>query len=555
MSDVLTSLTSAWKGASGWEGQGGTGVQWNESNMQFLHGLADTFTPQALFTPIHQYHRCKSDIQGLTFACGSGSPRRGKEEGDVHGVSSRKGCSEPHLEFLAPDAERCGTISSIDNALQLSALADRGLMPEELTFGGHPAKHNGIGRERRLWTVPRADENTQRCLRIPFISYNSAHKPLHPFGIFLCETFLFLTKDFSQNQKIPKAPLSITRTFLSKLVFVFFLPSLIDGCSSFIPTPPSIHHWTHCQAVWLQSVSFFLFPLTFYRVSPTSAMHKKPCEPLQDPPSAAEPLGNKQLEGLQFFFPKPSFPPFQLALQLLHTDLATWPDFSRALCYPHVCQWIKRELDGFCKWEWDVGSPSAASDLKLLTMNNGDTLAPRCFCTPCGTRMGPKAWTWLWDRVFWFPAFFVQHRAEARAWTGIFPCHTWWHLPLRGCFVAENSKDIKQKPRKRAMCKCHVNFNPMWATLLQTNCSTGLLAQRLRAPGARTSWRMALDSPWMWMQLSSVLFNIQVSPWPSDQQFLAPQWPGFGTTAADLGMALPLGVKNYCQPEHLQPCR
>lgn len=501
MSDVATSLASAWKGASGWEGQGGTGVQWNESNVQFLHGLADTFTPQALFTTIHQYHRCKSDIQGLTFACGSGSPQRGKKEGDVHGVSSRKGCSEPHLEFLAPDAERWGTMSSADNALQLSALTDRGLMPEEFTFGGHPAKHNGIGRGRRLWTVPKAGENTQRCLRIPSVSYSSAHKPLLCVKRFVPDKGFFPKPEDSESIAFNHENFSFRacRSFLSP----------IFNWWQFLSYPCPTFHIPLNPLSGCLSVSFFPFPLTSSEHFSNFCNAQKTVWTLPGSTFSCSTPGNKQLEGLQFFFPKLAFPPFQLALQLLHTDLATWPNFSRALCYPHVCQWIKRELDGFCKWEWDAGSPSAASDLKLLTMNNGDMLTPCCFCTPCGARMGPKAWTWLWDRVFWFPAFFVQHRAEARAWTAIFPCYTWWHLPLRGCFVAENSKDIKQKPRKRAMRKCRLNFNPIWATLLQTNCSTGLLAQRLRAPGAKTSWRMAPDGLWMWMQWSSVLFHVK----------------------------------------------
>lgn len=42
----------------------------------------------------------------------------------------------------------------------------------------------------------------------------------------------------------------------------------------------------------------------------------------------------KQHEDLQFFFIKPYFPPFQLAPQLLHSDLATLLVFSSALCYP-----------------------------------------------------------------------------------------------------------------------------------------------------------------------------------------------------------------------------
>lgn len=187
----------------------------------------------------------------------------------------------------------------------------------------------------------------------------------------------------------------------------------------------------------------------------------------------------KQHGGLQFFFAKPCFPPFQLALQLLHADLATLLDFSSALCYPSVCRRTKRELDGFCKLEWDVGSPFTASDLKLLTMNNGNTLTPCCFCAPCGVRIGPRTWTWLWDRVVWFPAFFVQHRAEARASTGVFPCYTWWHLPLKGCFVAENSKSAKQSQGREQRANVPLTPSLTNNSLLLVNSSTVPLLQHL----------------------------------------------------------------------------
>ncbi|EOB00381.1 hypothetical protein Anapl_08078 [Anas platyrhynchos] len=78
-------------------------------------------------------HRWKCDIQGLTFGCGSGPRRRGDGE---RGVLSRKGRPEPHLEFLAPNAERRGTILSTNNATQLSSLIDHGLSLE-LGFCGH----------------------------------------------------------------------------------------------------------------------------------------------------------------------------------------------------------------------------------------------------------------------------------------------------------------------------------------------------------------------------------------------------------------------------------
>lgn len=164
---------------------------------------------------------------------------------------------------------------------------------------------------------------------------------------------------------------------------------------------------------------------------------------------------------------------------------------------PPVCPQTKRELDGFCKLEWDVGSPLTASDLKLLTMNNGVTLAPRGFCAPCGVRMGPRAWTWHWYRVFWFPAFFVRRRAGARASTGVFPYCTWWHLPLRGCFVAENRRSFKQRPGKRAMCRCPINCIPHGQLpsadkeqLRGTPCS--ISASAPHALGATTGQRMVL---------------------------------------------------------------
>lgn len=204
----------------------------------------------------------------------------------------------------------------------------------------------------------------------------------------------------------------------------------------------------------------------------------------------------KQLESLQFFFIKPCFSPFQLAVQLLilmwRADLATLLDFSSALCCPPICRQTKRELDGFSKLERAAGSPSTASHLKLLTMNNGNTLAPRRFCTPCGVPMGPRAWTWLWDRGFWFPAFFVRRRAEARASTGVFPCYTQWHLPLRGCFVSENSKSVKQRTQKRAMYKCPINFIPHERPSSAGKHSIPVSARH--APGDQTNQKMVLAS-------------------------------------------------------------
>lgn len=193
---------------------------------------------------------------------------------------------------------------------------------------------------------------------------------------------------------------------------------------------------------------------------------------------------------------------------------------------PPICRWTKRELDGFCKLEWDVGSPFTASDLKLLTMNNGNTLTPRCFCAPCGVRTGPRAWTWLWDRVFWFPAFFVQRRAEARASTGVFPCYTWWHLPRRGCFVAENSKSIKQRPRKSAMCKCPINSIPY------DQLPSAGKQQHGAAPAAPRSLHLMLQEPqptreWSWplgMDLVTSILLLAVKI-PSAKPPVAPQCP------------------------------
>lgn len=224
---------------------------------------------------------------------------------------------------------------------------------------------------------------------------------------------------------------------------------------------------------------------------------------------------------------------------------------------PPVCLQTKRELDGFCRLEWDVGSPLAASDLKPLTMHNGDTLAPRGFCALCGVRMGPRAWTWHWYRVFWFPAFFVRRRAGARASTGVFPYCPWWHLPLRGCFVAENRRSVKQRPRKRAMCRCPINSIPHGQLPSADK-------QQLRAtPAASQPLHLVLQEPqltreWSWPlgmdSVTSVLLlgvNILSAKAPA-----APRRPNEqpGAAAADLEVALSLGAKAYCQSEPLQPC-
>lgn len=305
----------------------------------------------------------------------------------------------------------------------------------------------------------------------------------------------------------------------------------------------------------LVALVFFPFLWHLHTMPPTSATHRAAVwSPAGPTFSSGTTLGNSNnMKGCNISSESPCFPPFQLALQLSRAELATLLDFSSALCYAPVCRRTKRELDGFCKLEWDVGSPLPASDLSLLTMNNGNTLTPRCFCAPCGVRMGPRAWTWLWDRVFWFPAFFVQHRAEARASTGVFPCYTWWHLPLRGCFVAENSKSIKQRPRKTAMCKCPINSiryhqlpssgKQQHSVLLQHLC--------LQDPGATTDQRMVLApehglSDWV------LLLGVNI---PSAKPLAAPPLPNgwTGTRAVDLEVAFPLGVKTYCQSEHLQP--
>lgn len=260
----------------------------------------------------------------------------------------------------------------------------------------------------------------------------------------------------------------------------------------------------HWQAIWVVGLGFFPFPLTSSQYFPdfcnAQGSHLNTCRThLQ---LWYHPGKQKQLESPQFFLINPCFPPFQLALQHLRADLATLLDFSSAFCYPPVCRGTKRELDGFCKLEWDVGSPFTASDLKLLTMNNGNTLTPRCFCAPCGVRMGPRAWTWLWDRVFWFPAFFVQRRPEARASTGVFPCYTWWHLPLRGCFVAENSKSIKQRPRKKAMCKCPINSIQHDQILSPSKQLLGLCTSCSRSH----SWPENGPGPWAWSKWPQYCF-------------------------------------------------
>lgn len=193
---------------------------------------------------------------------------------------------------------------------------------------------------------------------------------------------------------------------------------------------------------------------------------------------------------------------------------------------PPVCPQRKREMDGFCKLEWDVGSLLSASD---LTMNNGDTLAPRGFCAPCGVRMGPRAWTWHWYRVFWFPAFFVRRRAEARASTGIFPYCTWWHLPLRGCFVAENRRSSKQRPGKRATCRCPINSIPHGQLpaadkqqLRATPCSISA-----SQPTREWSWPLGMGSA-----TSVLLVGVNILPAKAPA---APQCPCEQTGAAVAG--------------------
>lgn len=183
-------------------------------------------------------------------------------------------------------------------------------------------------------------------------------------------------------------------------------------------------------------------------------------------------------------------------------------------------------MDGFCKLEWDVGSLLSASD---LTMNNGDTLAPRGFCAPCGVRMGPRAWTWHWYRVFWFPAFFVWRRAGARASTGIFPYCTWWHLPLRGCFVAENRSSSKQRPGKRATCRCPINSIPHGQLpsadkqqLRATPCSISA-----SQPTRERSWPLGMGSA-----TSVLLVGVNILPAKAPA---APQCPCEQTGAAVAG--------------------
>lgn len=56
---------------------------------------------------------------------------------------------------------------------------------------------------------------------------------------------------------------------------------------------------------------------------------------------------------------------------------------------------------------------------------------------------------------------------------------------------------------------------------------------------------------WSWPQYCSWE---QISHQPRHQHLLGIQTGRPGTTAADVEVAFPLGVKTYCQSEHLQPC-
>lgn len=78
------------------------------------------------------------------------------------------------------------------------------------------------------------------------------------------------------------------------------------------------------------------------------------------------------------------------------------------------------------------------------------------------------------------------------------------------------------------------------------------------APQSSRSQNQLENGPRWPLDVDAVILSTvpcKESPWPSDQQLLAPQWLGFSSTAADTEVALPFGVKTYCQPEHLQPCR